>query len=116
MTQLQQSPLGVALGDQEAVHPREKNRGIKNWDENPGWTDAHGVESGLSPLDGTSCISDRAGQISSIKTSKATRALSCWDWFGNEGSLTVAGLETDAKETAEKESLPLERLMGIMQC
>lgn len=43
MTQLHQSPLGVAFGDQEAAHPSEKNRGIKNWDENPGWTDAHGL-------------------------------------------------------------------------
>lgn len=30
------------------------------------------------------CISDRPGQIPSIKTSGATRALSCWDEFDNE--------------------------------
>lgn len=93
MTRLHPSPLGVAFGDQEAAHPREEKRGIKNWDENPGWTDAHGVGSGLSPLDGTCCISDRPGQIPSIKTSEATRALSCWDEFGNEGSLTAVGLD-----------------------
>ena len=72
--------------------------------------------SGLSPLDETFCISGRPGQIPSIQTSEATRALSCWDGFGNEGSLTVVGLETEAKETAKKESLPLEWLMDIMQC
>ena len=38
--------------------------------------------SGLSPLDETFCISGRPGQIPSIQTSEATRALSCWDGFG----------------------------------